>query len=223
MKVLVVEDEHKIATSLKKGLEQESYTVDVAFDGESGLDFALGEDYDIVILDRMLPGMDGLTICQKMREKGIHTPVLVLTAKGLIQDRVEGLDSGADDYLVKPFAFEELLARIRALARRPKTSIGETLSIADLELNPKTSAVTRGGKSIQLSNKEFSLLEYLLRHKNQIVTKEQIITHVWDYDANILPNTVEVYMGYLRTKIDKPFSSHLLHTIRGFGYKISLE
>jgi DNA-binding response OmpR family regulator len=223
MKVLVVEDEHKIATSLKKGLEQESYTVDVAFDGESGLDFALGEDYDIVILDRMLPGMDGLTICQKMREKGIHTPVLVLTAKGLIQDRVEGLDSGADDYLVKPFAFEELLARIRALARRPKTSIGETLSIADLELNPKTFAVTRGGKSIQLSNKEFSLLEYLLRHKNQIVTKEQIITHVWDYDANILPNTVEVYMGYLRTKIDKPFSSHLLHTIRGFGYKISLE
>jgi DNA-binding response OmpR family regulator len=223
MKVLVVEDEHKIATSLKKGLEQESYTVDVAFDGESGLDFALGEDYDIVILDRMLPGMDGLTICQKMREKGIHTPVLVLTAKGLIQDRVEGLDSGADDYLVKPFAFEELLARIRALARRPKTSIGETLSIADLALNPKTFAVTRGGKSIQLSNKEFSLLEYLLRHKNQIVTKEQIITHVWDYDANILPNTVEVYMGYLRTKIDKPFSSHLLHTIRGFGYKISLE
>jgi DNA-binding response OmpR family regulator len=221
MKILVVEDEHKIATSLKKGLEQESYTVDVAFDGQTGLDFALGEEYDVMVLDRMLPEMDGLEICQKMRQKGIHTPVLILTAKGQIQDRVEGLDSGADDYLVKPFAFEELLARIRALARRPKDSIGESLSLEDLELNTKTFIVKRGEKHIQLSSKEFALLEYLLRHKNQIVTKEQIISHVWNYDANILPNTVEVYMGYLRNKIDKPFASNLLHTIRGFGYKIS--
>ena len=222
MKLLIVEDEHKIASSLKKGLEQEAYTVDLAFDGQSGLDFALGEEYDVIILDRMLPEMDGLKICQKMREKDIHTPVLILTAKGQIQDRVEGLDSGADDYLIKPFAFEELLARVRALARRPKNSIGEVLSIDDLNLNTKTFVVTRGGKQIQLSSKEFSLLEYLLRHKNQILTKEQIISHVWNYDANILPNTVEVYMGYLRNKIDKPFSTNLIHTIRGFGYKISI-
>jgi len=221
MRILLVEDEHKIAASLKKGLEQESYAVDIAFDGTTGLDLALTEDYDLMVLDRLLPEIDGIEICKKIREKGIHTPVLMLTAKGQVQDKVEGLDAGADDYLTKPFAFEELLARIRALIRRPKDNLGQILKINDLTLNTTTYEVKREGKRIDLSSKEFSLLEFLLRHPNQILSKEQIINHVWDYESDILPNTVEVYIGYLRNKIDKPFNNlHLLHTIRGFGYKI---
>ena len=215
-----MEDEHKIAASLKKGLEQESYAVDVAYDGTKGLDLALSEEYDLMILDRMLPEIEGIEICKQVRSKSIHTPILILTAKGQVQDKVEGLDSGADDYLVKPFAFEELLARIRALKRRPKDSLGQELSVAGLTLNPQTFEVKRDGKNINLSSKEFSLLEFLLRHANKILTKDQIINHVWDYESDILPNTVEVYMGYLRNKIDKPFGKPLIHTIRGFGYKI---
>lgn len=222
MRILVVEDEHKIAQSIKKGLEQESYAVDVTYDGTHGLDLATTEEYDVIILDRLLPGMDGVEISKSLRHKQIHTPILFLTAKGQIQDRVEGLDAGADDYLVKPFAFEELLARIRALSRRPKNSLGSVLKYDDLELNTITFAVKRNNQSITLSNKEFALLEYLLRHPNTILTKDQIIAHVWDYDANVLPNTVEVYIGYLRNKIDKPFkkSKTFIHTVRGFGYKL---
>lgn len=222
MKLLLVEDEHKIAASIKKGLGQESYTVDVVYDGISGFDLALAEEYDLIILDRLLPEMDGIEICRQLREKGNHTPVLMLTAKGQLQDRLEGFAAGADDYLIKPFAFEELLARIRALIRRPKKSISTVLSCSDLTLDTDSFEVKRGGKTIQLSSKEFSLLEYLLRHTNKTLSKEQIIAHVWNYDADILPNTVEVYMGYLRNKIDKPFPNQpkLIHTIRGFGYKI---
>lgn len=222
MRVLVVEDEHKIANSIKKGLEQESYAVDVAYDGNSGFDLASTEEYDLMILDLMLPEMDGLDICKELRKKQIHTPILVLTAKGQIQDKVEGLDSGADDYLTKPFSFEELLARIRALSRRPKNSIDPILTVEDLKLDPKLFVVERGGKTIQLSGKEFSLLEYLMRYANKILTKEKIIGHVWDYDADILPNTVEVYIRNLRRKIDFPFKDKkaLIHTVRGFGYKI---
>lgn len=222
MKLLLVEDEHKIASSIKKGLEQESYTVDVVYDGTTGLDLALTEDYDLIILDRLLPEIDGLEICKQLREKGNHTPVLMLTAKGQLQDRIEGFNAGADDYLVKPFAFEELLVRIRALVRRPKKSVSNILSCADLSLDTDAFEVKRNNKHIQLSNKEFSLLEYLLHHQNKILTKEQIIAHVWNYDADILPNTVEVYMGYLRNKIDKQFLNQpkLIHTVRGFGYKI---
>ena len=222
MRILIVEDEHKIANSIKKGLTQEHYAVDIAYDGKDGLDLALTEDYDLIILDRLLPEMDGLEICKKLREEKIYIPVLMLTAKGEIDDRVEGLNAGADDYLVKPFAFEELLARIKALIRRPKGNLGTTLATQDLSLNTITYEVKRGNKLIQLSNKEFALLEYLMRHPNQIITKEQIISHVWDYDSDILPNNVEVYIGYLRSKIDQPFkdSLPLIHTVRGFGYRL---
>lgn len=215
MRILVVEDEHRIASSIKKGLEQELYAVDVVYNGTDGFDLAMTEDYDIIALDLMLPGMDGIQICKELRKQNIHTPILILTAKGQIQDKVIGLDSGADDYLTKPFSFEELLARIRALLRRPKNTITSTLKVADLKLDPKQYIVERAGREIKLSNKEFSLLEYLMRHPNTIITKEQIINHVWDYEANILPNTVEVYIKKLRNKI-----GHLIHTVRGFGYKI---
>jgi len=222
MRILVVEDEHKIANSIKKGLEQESYAVDVAYDGNEGYDLASTEDYDVIVLDLLLPGMDGMEICRKLRTEKIHIPILILTAKGQLEDKVEGLNAGADDYLTKPFAFEELLARIRALIRRPKTANGITLTVEDLSLNTLTYEVKRAGKEISLSSKEFSLLEYLMRHPKQIFTREQIIGHVWNYDADILPNTIEVYIGYLRNKIDRPFPKNkpLIHTLRGFGYKI---
>ncbi len=225
MRVLVIEDEHKIANSIKKGLGQESLAVDVAYEGNSGYDLASGEEYDVIVLDRLLPGMDGIEICKKLRKQNIHTPILLLTAKGQVADRVEGLNVGADDYLVKPFAFEELLARIRALTRRPKDSVGSLLRLEDLTLDTVTYQVTRQNKMIKLSHREFALLEYLLRHPNRVINKEQIISHVWSYDADVLPNTVEVYIGYLRNKIDKAFgnSPSLIHTIRGFGYKIGAD
>lgn len=222
MKVLVIEDEHRIANSIKKGLEQERYAVDVVYNGTDGFDLASTENYDAIILDLMLPKMGGLEVCRKLREEGKHTPILILTAKGQTQDKVTGLNSGADDYLTKPFSFEELLARIRALIRRPKNSLPTVLIVNDLQLNTQSFEIERGKQKIQLSNKEFSLLEYLMRHARQTLTKEQIISHVWDYDADILPNTVEVYIRNLRRKIDLPFKNKkaLLHTIRGFGYKI---
>lgn len=222
MRILVVEDEHRIANSIKKGLEQERYAVDTAHDGSLGFDLASTEDYDVIILDLMLPGMDGLEICQELRKKEIHTPILILTAKGQTQDKVQGLDCGADDYLAKPFSFEELIARIRALNRRPKKSLQTELKVNNLQLNPQTFVVKRGGKIIRLSGKEFSLLEYLLRHPRQTLTKEQIISHVWNYDADILPNTVEAHIRKLRRKIDVPFKNKkpLIQTVRGFGYKI---
>lgn len=223
MRILIIEDEHKIANTLKKGLEQEKYAVDVAYTGTEGHDLATSEDYDVIILDRMLPGMDGVEISKELRKMNNHTPILILTAKGQIHDRVEGLNSGADDYLVKPFAFEELLARIKALSRRPQVRINETLTVGDLELDTTSYEVKRNNHPIQLSSKEFSLLEYLMRNANKILTKDQIISHVWNYDADILPNTVEVYIGYLRNKIDKSRGKPLIHTIRGFGYKIGEE
>lgn len=224
MKILVVEDEHLIANSIKKGLEQEKMAVDVAYDGADGLGLAETEDYDLIILDRLLPGLTGTQICQKLRAKGIHTKILILTALGTTEDKVTGLNLGADDYLVKPFAFEELLARVRALSRRPNGTLGSTLKAGDLSLDTVTYLVKRANKVINLSNKEFALLEYLMRHDGQILTKDQIIAHVWDYDSDILPNTVEVYVGYLRNKIDKPFKSiPLLKTVRGFGYQIGVE
>jgi len=222
MRVLVVEDSHKIAGSIKKGLEQESYAVDVAYDGQEGLDLASSEDYDMIVLDILLPLLDGVQVCTELRAQSIHTPILMLTAKGQLQDKVTGLDAGADDYLTKPFAFEELLARIRALARRPKETIHSVLALGDLTLDTVKHQVHRSNKLISLSAKEYALLEYLLRHPQQTLSKDQIIAHVWDYDADILPNTVEVYIGYLRNKIDKAFPKQLslIHTIRGFGYKV---
>ncbi len=221
MRILVIEDEHKIANSIKKGLEHENYAVDVVYGGTEGLDFAVSEEYDLIILDRLLPGVDGLQICRQVRENGNHTPILLLTAKGQIADKVEGLDTGADDYMVKPFAFTELFARVRALTRRPKNTTGSVLTIADLSLNTVTYEVMRKNINIRLSSKEFSLLEYLMLHQNKILTKEQIMNHVWNYDADVLPNSVEVYIKHLRDKIDAPFKEpNLIHTVRGFGYKI---
>lgn len=222
MRILVVEDEHKIANSIRRGLEQETYAVDIAYDGQDGFDLAGSEDYDLIILDRLLPKMEGTEIAKKLRAMDIHTPILILTAKGQVSDRVEGLDAGADDYLTKPFAFEELLARVRALSRRPEKSLSTVLSIEDLTLDTTRFVVKRAEKDISLSNKEFALLEFLLRHKGRIMTKDQIINHVWNYDADVLPNTVEVYVGYLRNKIDRPFpdKEQLINTVRGFGYRI---
>jgi len=221
MRVLIVEDEHKIARALKKALEQETYAVDVAFDGDEGYAMATTEPYDIAIIDRMLPGnYDGLAIVKAMREAKVHTPVLFLSALGSITERTAGLDAGADDYLVKPFALEELLARVRALLRRPTEQQAAILVAGDLSLDTITYSVERAGKSIQLTRKEFALLEYMLRNPGRPLSKEVIISHVWDYDADILPNTVEVYIKYLRNKIDAPFKKPLIHTVRGFGYKL---
>jgi DNA-binding response OmpR family regulator len=224
MRILVVEDEHKIAHSIKKGLEHEKYAVDVVHTGTEGLDFGQSEEYDLIILDRLLPEIDGITICKRLREKGIHTSILMLTAKGQVEDKVQGLDTGADDYMVKPFAMIELFARVRALIRRPQKTTGSLFQIDDLVVNTVTYEVKRKGKLIKLSSKEFSLLEYLMRHKNKVITKEQIINHVWSYDADVLPNSVEVYIKHLRRKIDQPFPGQaLIQTVRGFGYKIGVS
>ena len=222
MRILVIEDEHKIANALKQGLAQEKYAVDVEYDADGGLGAALNESYDLMIIDRMLPGsMEGLDICRAVRAKNIHAPILLLTAKDQVRDRISGLDAGADDYLVKPFSFEELLARVRALLRRPTESVGVVLQADDLKLDTITYEVKRAGKTILLSAKEFALLEYMMRNAGRVLTKDAIIAHVWDFNADILPNTVEVYMGYLRRKVDKPFKrSPLLHTVRGFGYRL---
>ncbi len=223
MRILVIEDDYKIANAIKKGLEQESFAVDVSPDGQDGLGQALTIEYDLIILDRMLPEIDGIQICRALRDKKYKTPILILTAKDKIKDRVEGLNAGADDYLVKPFAFEEFLARIRALLRRPQKISDNVLKIEDLTLDTINFEVKRGNKKINLSTKEFALLEYLMRNPNRILTKDNIIAHVWDYDADILPNTVEVFIGYLRNKIDKPFKNklRLITTARGFGYMIN--
>lgn len=222
MRILIVEDEHKIARAIKEGLEEESYAADISFDGQEGLNAARYEEYDLIILDRMLPGgMDGTEICETLRKEGNHTPILMLTARDQIRDRVAGLNAGADDYLVKPFSFEELLARVKALLRRPHDSVGETLTAGELSMNTISHEVKRGDTAISLSSKEYALLEYMLRNKNKVLSKHNIITHVWDFDADILPNTVEVFIAYLRSKIDKPFTGPaLIQTVRGFGYKI---
>jgi DNA-binding response OmpR family regulator len=224
MRILVIEDEPKIAQAVKRGLELKGFAVDVVHDSDSGLAAASDPDYDVIVLDRMLPGsMDGVGLCRELREEGSDTPVIMLTARGAIGDRVEGLNSGADDYLVKPFSFDELTARVRALLRRPPVQVGAKLKLEDLSLDTGSYEVRRGEKMIKLSHKEFSLLEYLMHHAGQVITKDMIISHVWDQDADILPNTIEVYIGYLRNKIDRPFpeSKPLQHTQRGFGYKLS--
>jgi len=222
MRILLVEDDHKIATAIRQGLELESFAVDVEYDADDGLGAALAEPYDLIILDRMLPGsMEGVDVCRAIRAEKNHTPVLLLTAKDEVRDRVEGLNAGADDYLPKPFAFEELLARIRALLRRPQDNLGTVLSYDDLRLDTLGFEVTRGKQPVALSRREFALLEYMLRNPNKVLTKDTIIKHVWDFDADVLPNTVEVYIGYLRSKIDKPFKGQtLINTVRGYGYRL---
>lgn len=221
MKVLIIEDEPKIARALKVGLKQDRSTAEVCGDGESGLAAAQAESYDIIVLDRMLPGLDGMKVCRRLRADDISTPIIMLTAKGQTKNKVEGLNAGADDYLTKPFSFDEFLARIHALARRPHETTSDTLQVDDLTLNTITYRVARAGQEISLSATEFALLEYLMRHSGQTFSKTNLIDNVWDYDADILPNTVEAYIGYLRAKVDRPFDRPaLLHTVRGFGYRL---
>jgi DNA-binding response OmpR family regulator len=221
MRILIVEDDRTIAQALREGLQQEAFAVDVAYDGEEGYSSALYENYDLIVLDLMLPGMSGVEVARQLRDNKVHSRILMLTAKGEVPDKVLGLNTGADDYMTKPFSFEELLARIRALLRRPPEKLGETLSAADLTLDTINKEVRRSGKRLQLSAKEYALLEYMLRNKGQVLSKNNIMNHVWDFDSDILPNTVEVFINFLRSKIDKPFKGpELIKTVRGFGYKI---
>jgi DNA-binding response OmpR family regulator len=220
MRVLVIEDEVYLLRILKKRLKEEGYAVDTAADGESGWDFAVSVNYDCIVLDIMLPGKDGFTILKELRAKKVKTPVLILTAKDTTNNKVRGLDLGADDYLVKPFSFDEFLARLRALLRRQSKDKVNVLEIGDLKIDKNTRTVKRGGKIIELTYKEYAVLEYLLRNKNIVLKKSQIAENIWDYSFNYSSNIVEVYIRYLRRKIDIGFEKKLIHTIRGVGYVI---
>lgn len=218
MRILLVEDELKIANFIERGLKEEHYAVDVVYNGEEALNMADMNPYDLIILDLMLPDRDGLSVCRTLRNNKIDTPILMLTAKSGIRDKVSGLDSGADDYLTKPFAFEELLARVRALLRRKTGEKVTLLKIADLELDQLTHKVKRAGKEIKMTSKEYALLEYLLLNANQIVTRTMISEHVWNEDFDSFTNITDVYINYLRNKIDKGSDKQIIHTIRGVGY-----
>jgi DNA-binding response OmpR family regulator len=224
MRVLIVEDERKISAYVKRGLEEQGYAVDAAYTGTEALDFADAAPYDLILLDILLPEMDGLAVCRELRRKGNRAPVLILTARDAVDDRVAGLDAGADDYLVKPFALKELLARLRALTRRtadvPKSPV---LQLADLTLDTLTRRVRRGNKAIELAAKEYAVLECLLREPERVLTRTQIAEHVWNYDVFNQSNIVDVYIKNLRRKIDDGFEAKLIHTIRGAGYRLSVE
>jgi DNA-binding response OmpR family regulator len=222
MHILVVEDQQRLATLLRRVLTEERHTVDVANDGVSGLDLAGSDTYDLVILDVMLPGMDGVELCREIRAADVQTPVLMLTARGAVEDRVAGLNAGADDYLAKPFAMEELLARVNALLRRRTQGIevSQELKVGDLTLNLIRHEVRRGKRVIELTAKEFALLEFLMRHPGQVLTRTQITDHVWRYDLDALSNVVDTYIHYLRDKVDRGFGRPLIKTVRGVGYKI---
>ena len=218
MRILVVEDEVKVQEFIKRGLKEEGYAVDVARDGEEGYSQATTNQYDVILLDIMLPGLDGLSLCRKLRQERISTPIMMLTAKDSVKDKVRGLDSGADDYLAKPFSFEELLARIRVLLRKGSDREPRLLQIADLALDLVTHKVNRAGNEIQLTSKEYSLLEYLMRNAGTIITRTMISEHVWDINFDTFTNVIDVYINYLRNKIDKSARCKLIHTIRGRGY-----
>jgi len=223
MRLLVIEDEKKVARFIKKGLEEEGYAVDLAFDGEEGLAMVLDQVHDLIILDMALPKIDGLQVLKKLRERKVPVPVLLLTVRATIEDKVLGLDSGADDYLTKPFAFQELLARIRALLRR-KAEVGPPLlQVEDLVLDPARHLVTRGGEKIDLTSKEFALLEYLMRNAGRVLTRAMISEHVWSYDFDTETNVIDVYVNYLRRKIDSGGEKKLIHTVRGSGYVLKSE
>ncbi|MGB9665610.1 MAG: response regulator [Ignavibacteria bacterium] len=223
MRILVVEDEKKVASFIKKGLEEEFYSVDVAFDGKEGLKLALSEEYDLIILDLMLPFKDGLSILKELREEKIFTPVLILTARGTIQDKVTGLDSGADDYLAKPFSFEELLARIRALLRRNSIDKNNILKAGDLKLDTQAHKAYRNDIEIQLTAKEYAILEYLMRNKNRVISRTKLSEHIYEFHFDPETNVIDVYINKLRNKIDKGFDKQIIHTVRGVGYMIKDE
>ena len=223
MRVLIVEDEQRIAAFLERGLKEEGWAVDVVHNGDDALDWAAAAEYDVIVLDVLLPGRDGFTVCRELRVRGAQTPVLMLTARDAVDDRVTGLDSGADDYLVKPFAFKELLARLRALTRRQGDSRSTELRVGDLTLDTLTRTARRGDKRIELTAKEYSLLEYLMRHPGRLLSRTQIAEHVWNFDFYSESNMVDVYIRYLRRKIDEGFEHKLIKTVRGAGYKISDE
>lgn len=224
MRVLIVEDERNISAYVKRGLEEQGYAVDTAFSGREALDWLVAATFDIVLLDILLPEVDGLTVCRKLRKQGIRTPVLMLTARDAVDDRVAGLDAGADDYLVKPFAMKELLARLRALTRRaadaPKSTL---LEIADLSLDTLSHRVRRAGQLIELTAKEYAVLECLLREPDRVLTRTMIAEHVWNYDVFNQSNVVDVYIRNLRRKIDDGFDPKLIHTVRGAGYRLATE
>jgi len=223
MRILVVEDEKKVAQFIKKGLEEEHYAVDTAFDGEAGLFMAESNEYDLVVLDLMIPKIDGIEVLRRIRGNKNNVPVLVLTARARVEDIVKGLDTGGDDYLTKPFEFVEFLARIRALLRREKMEKEPILKVADLTLSLVTHKVMRRGKEIELTSKEYALLEYFMRNPGKVLTRTMISEHVWDYHFDSLTNVIDVYVNYLRKKIDKDFETKLIHTIRGVGYIMKRE
>jgi DNA-binding response OmpR family regulator len=218
MRILLVEDEAKVASFIQKGLEEEQYQVDVVHDGEEGLRRALACEHDLIILDILLPKRDGMSVLRELRARRVATPVLILTAKDSVEDKVAGLNSGGDDYLSKPFAFAELLARSRALLRRNSPDRGVTLTVGDLTLDPVAHRVCRAGKAITLTSREYALLHYFMQHPDQILTRTMIVEQVWGYDFDNFSNVVDVYVNYLRNKIDRTFTPRLLHTVRGIGY-----
>ena len=220
MRVLVVEDEIKMASLIRRGLRGEGLAADVAIKGEDALWMAASTGYDAIVLDVMLPGIDGFETCRRLREEGVWAPVLMLTARDAIEDRVAGLDGGADDYLTKPFSFAELLARLRALARRGRVERPAVLEVGDLHLDPASRRVWRGGTDISLSAKEFQLLETFMRHPGEVLSRYQLLEHAWDYDYENRSNIVDVYVRYLRDKIDRPFGRSTLETVRGAGYRL---
>lgn len=221
MRVLVVEDEERIAAFIRAGLTEAGYAVDVASDGDEALDWTAIVEYDLIVLDVMLPGRDGIEVAKTLRNRRVSTPILMLTARDTIDDRIRGLDSGADDYLIKPFAFGELLARLRALSRREPVVSSSVLQVADLTLDTTTRQASRQGDPIELTTKEFSLLAYLMRHPNQVLTRTMIAEHVWNYDFDSVTNVIDVHIRYLRRKIDEPYETKLIQTVRGAGYRIT--
>jgi heavy metal response regulator len=218
MRILVIEDEVKIAQFIKRGLKEEGYAVDVCSDGEEGHFLLSSNEYDAIILDLMLPKIDGLTLCRTLRKEGNHTPIIMLTAKDTVKDKVKGLDSGADDYLHKPFAFEELLARVRVLLRKKDNRVQTHLKVNDLTMDLLTHKVTRGTREIELTVKEYALLEYLMRNAGNIVTRTMISEHVWDINFDTFTNVIDVYINYLRNKVDSGSTDKMIHTVRGKGY-----
>ena len=223
MRILVVEDEKKVASFIKKGLEEEHYAVDIAYDGEEGFALAQINEYDLILLDIMLPRLDGMEVLRQIRRNGSNMPILILTAKDSVEDIVSGLDGGSDDYLTKPFSFAELLARVRALLRRKAREKTDILTVGDLSLSTSTHRVKRGGREIELTPKEYALLEYFMRNPNRILTRTLITEHVWDYHFDPETNVIDVYVNYLRKKIDQGFEKKLIHTIRGSGYMMRGE